>query len=75
MHAIMQSDGLDCAGKRVSSESENKAIGVDLIRDKKEEIYWNKVPEKVRKQAIQKAMQEVRETGDEPEPAKRQRLS
>jgi hypothetical protein len=29
---------------------------MEIVRGKREELYWDKVPEKVRKQAVQKAV-------------------
>ena len=31
------------------------AITVEIVRGKKEELYWEKVPEKIRRQAVQAA--------------------
>ena len=55
---ICQVNGLDNAGVSLSSRTSNN-IEVELIQGIKEEVYWNKVPEKVRKQALSKAYPEV----------------
>lgn len=45
--------GLDDIG--AISDTEN-AIAMEFVQGKREEFYWDKVPEKVRKQAVQKAV-------------------
>ncbi|KAG0703841.1 hypothetical protein DFH29DRAFT_771158, partial [Suillus ampliporus] len=50
--AIVQSHGLDDIGK--SPGASEKAITAEIIEGKKEEVYWEKVPEKVRRQAVEK---------------------
>ena len=32
---------------------------IEIVQGKKEELYWEKVPEKVRRQAVQKAINEL----------------
>jgi hypothetical protein len=45
-----------------------KAITTEIIEGKKEEVYWEKVPEKVRRQAVDKAVRAL--SGDQlPVPA------
>jgi xRRM domain len=61
-HGIVQSDGLDEAGTHTSAD---KTVAVEMIIGKKEEIYWEKVPAKVREQAVQRAMVGEYETSDE----------
>ncbi|KAG1752410.1 uncharacterized protein EDB91DRAFT_1195246 [Suillus paluster] len=60
--AIMQSHGLDDMGKNPATSQ--KAIIMEIIAGKKEEVYWEKVPEKVRRQAVEKAVKGLR--GNEP---------
>jgi len=49
---ILQSDGLDAIGtKGVKSN----AISMELVQGRREELYWEKVPLKIRQQAIAKA--------------------
>lgn len=33
-----------------------KAIAVELVQGRREEVYWDRVPEKVRRQAVMKAL-------------------
>lgn len=53
-HPVVQSHGLDDIGK--TPEASQKAIATEIIEGKKEEVYWEKVPEKVRRQAVEKAV-------------------
>jgi hypothetical protein len=46
-----------------------KNIVVELVEGKKEEIYWEKVPDKVRRQAVQNVL---RFSGDGDVPAETQ---
>jgi hypothetical protein len=54
-HLHHQSHGLDEAGTR-SLDAKEGSITTELVLGKREELYWQKVPEKVRKQAVQKAL-------------------
>lgn len=54
----MQSHGLDEIGNNPGASE--KAITTDIIEGKKEEVYWEKVPEKVRRQAVEKAVRALR---------------
>ncbi|KIJ20484.1 hypothetical protein PAXINDRAFT_96673 [Paxillus involutus ATCC 200175] len=49
-----QFHGLDATGR--SPAGDDKPISVEIIQGKKEELYWEKVPEKVRRQAVDKAV-------------------
>lgn len=49
----MQSHGLDDAGTDLDADS--KPITVEIVQGRREQLYWEKVPEKVRRQAVQKA--------------------
>ena len=51
-HRVRQVDGLDKSGSPGASSG---AIEVELVQGKREEMYWEKVPEKVRRQALEKA--------------------
>lgn len=51
---MVQSRGLDDIGKTPGASQ--KAIAMEIIEGKKEEVYWEKVPEKVRRQAVEKAV-------------------
>lgn len=64
-NSIKQSSGLDAVGVSASSG----AITMELVQGVKEELYWNKVPEKVRNQAVQKALQ--REPQEASRPSKK----
>lgn len=58
---MVQSHGLDDIGKTPGVSQ--KAITTEIIEGKKEEVYWEKVPEKVRRQAVEKA---VKALGKQP---------
>ena len=53
-HLLAQSTGLDADG--VVPSVQTKPIVMELIEGKKEELYWEKVPEKARRQAVQDAL-------------------
>jgi len=53
-HLLAQSTGLDADGAVPSVQT--KHIFVELIEGKREELYWEKVPEKARRQAVQNAL-------------------
>lgn len=53
--SLAQSNGLDAVGAPPSGPT--KSIVVELVEGKKEELYWEKVPEKARHQAVQNALQ------------------
>ncbi|OBZ70321.1 hypothetical protein A0H81_09605 [Grifola frondosa] len=50
---VAQMQGLDSTG---SLSSSGKAISIEIVDGTREEIYWSKVPEKVRREAVQKAI-------------------
>jgi len=50
-----QTHGLDATGR--TPLQDDKPIAVERVRGKKEELYWEKVPEKVRRQAVDKVIQ------------------
>jgi hypothetical protein len=53
-HPLAQSTGLDADG--VVPLVPTKPIVMELVGGKKEELYWEKVPEKARRQAVQNAL-------------------
>ncbi|KZT29467.1 hypothetical protein NEOLEDRAFT_1175152 [Neolentinus lepideus HHB14362 ss-1] len=68
-HPTVQIDGLDGIGTQ-SSQTSNiaKTIGVELVTGTREEMYWGKVPEKVRREAaVASAAVETRDREDEEE--------
>jgi len=50
----VQERGLDDTG--TTQKSNGDTITMEIVQGKREELYWDKVPEKVRKQAVQKAV-------------------
>ncbi|KIJ69839.1 hypothetical protein HYDPIDRAFT_77174 [Hydnomerulius pinastri MD-312] len=58
-----QAHGLDGAGRIPTGG--DKEISMEVITGKKEELYWEKVPEKVRRQAVEKAVKAQRLFGSE----------
>ncbi|KAH9884926.1 hypothetical protein C8Q73DRAFT_718494 [Cubamyces lactineus] len=57
---IVQRQGLDDAGAPLPPDSNRegtiKAIEMEVVRGTREELYWSKVPEKVRREAVRKAI-------------------
>ncbi|KAI0072309.1 hypothetical protein K474DRAFT_1678742 [Panus rudis PR-1116 ss-1] len=51
-HPTIQTNGLDATG---APNGNSKPIVVERVEGTREGLYWGKVPEKVRKQAVQKA--------------------
>ncbi|KAG6882223.1 hypothetical protein C0993_011466 [Termitomyces sp. T159_Od127] len=56
------SAGLDDIGRPSESEPDGKSppVVVELVTGKREQLYWEKVPEKIRRQAVQKALGSAR---------------
>ena len=54
-NSLAQATGLDADGAAPSAST--KAIVLELIEGKREELYWEKVPEKVRQQAVQSTLE------------------
>ena len=53
----VQGRGLDDSGTPISSMNPGmKAIIIEVVEGKREEVYWQKVPDKVRRQAVEKAI-------------------
>ncbi|KAF4575385.1 hypothetical protein EYR40_004870 [Pleurotus pulmonarius] len=59
-HRTVQSYGLDEVGVQGDG---GKGIEVEVVRGKREAVYWEKVPEKVRRGAVVKAVGAVNEGG------------
>ncbi|VDC01339.1 unnamed protein product [Peniophora sp. CBMAI 1063] len=55
-HPTVQKDALDDQGVSASEHEQLKPLVVELLDGRQEEVYWGQVPEKVRKQAVAKAM-------------------
>lgn len=60
-HPTIQSNGLDGTGGTPGKGE--KAIDTEIMQGKKEELYWEKIPEKVRHQAVEKAIRAQRPDG------------
>ena len=56
---IAQSSGLDNRG---SESPEAKAIVPEIVLGKREEVYWDKIPEKIRRQAVEKTLKAMHGT-------------
>lgn len=63
-HTVTQSFALDGEGKQIAETnttgSATPIITPELVTGKREELYWQKVPEKVRRQAVEKALNVAR---------------
>lgn len=74
-NSLAQATGLDADGAAPSASA--KAIVLELVEGKKEELYWEKVPEKVRQQAVQSTLEHCGGVsalaGGLPPPSKRRR--
>ncbi|KAG8801732.1 hypothetical protein FRC17_006566 [Serendipita sp. 399] len=55
-HNLVQLDGSDAVGTTLSSgpEESNRHIVTELVEGRAEAIYWEKVPEKIKRAAISK---------------------
>ncbi|KAF8547011.1 hypothetical protein OG21DRAFT_1517701 [Imleria badia] len=58
-----QAHGLDATGR--APLADDKPIVSERVQGKKEELYWEKVPDKVRRQAVDKVVQAQRTRGAE----------
>ncbi|KAF9480711.1 hypothetical protein BDN70DRAFT_856432 [Pholiota conissans] len=66
-HPIVQTSGLDSVGiSQQSSPSGSSSITLELVSGKREEVYWEKVPEKICRQAVNKALKLMNDD-NEPE--------
>lgn len=61
---IVQADGLDAVGR--TPVQHDKPIAVEMVLGKKEALYWEKVPEKVRRQAVDKVVKASSESSTSP---------
>ncbi|KAJ6501899.1 hypothetical protein C8R45DRAFT_604505 [Mycena sanguinolenta] len=52
----VQASGLDDSGSRSDGKGSAKPVDAELVLGKREEVYWEKVPQKVCQQAVQKAL-------------------
>ncbi|KAG6836024.1 hypothetical protein H0H93_012169, partial [Arthromyces matolae] len=53
-HPTIHSRGLDEVGSPTDGKSQ--PVSMEIVTGKREELYWEKVPEKIRRQAVQKAL-------------------
>ncbi len=53
----MQRLGLDSAGTPAADGE--RPISAEVVDGEREELYWNKVPEKVRREAVRRAIAEL----------------
>ncbi|KAI0690860.1 hypothetical protein BC835DRAFT_1362779 [Cytidiella melzeri] len=51
---VVQANGLDDVGS--SQPGEGRAVTIEMVDGTREELYWLKVPEKLRRQAVEKAV-------------------
>ena len=58
-NSVIQTNGLDDTGSThpSSSSPHQKPISMEIVCGMREELYWNKVPEKIRYSAVEKALQ------------------
>ncbi|KAJ2930066.1 hypothetical protein H1R20_g7030, partial [Candolleomyces eurysporus] len=56
-HQTVQANGLDDTGTSHSPDSSPKPISIEVVPGTREEVYWQKVPEKIRRSAVEKAVQ------------------
>lgn len=47
---------MDDSGNTFPANKSASVITMEIVQGKREELYWDKVPEKVRRQAVQKAV-------------------
>ncbi|KAJ7772916.1 hypothetical protein DFH07DRAFT_733392 [Mycena maculata] len=52
----VHANGLDDSGRPLNEEGAERAVDAELVVGKREEVYWEKVPEKVCLQAVQRAL-------------------
>lgn len=52
-HCVAQLSGLDSSG---SESSDVRPIMAEIVLGKREEVYWDKIPEKLRRQAVEKTL-------------------
>lgn len=56
--SVIQISGLDASGSSSSykNDSQSKPIMAENVLGKREEVYWEKVPQKIKRQAVEKAL-------------------
>ncbi|KAI0677726.1 hypothetical protein C8Q78DRAFT_962759 [Trametes maxima] len=60
---VVQRQGLDNAGEADGGEGARKGIEMELVGGTREELYWSKVPERVRREAVRKAIARAADGG------------
>ncbi|ETW83557.1 hypothetical protein HETIRDRAFT_311772 [Heterobasidion irregulare TC 32-1] len=63
LNLTVQANGLDSSGAPAALNTSQKPLEFELVQGRREEVYWERVPEKVRRQAVQRA----REVGQQRE--------
>ncbi|KAJ2917616.1 hypothetical protein MD484_g2792, partial [Candolleomyces efflorescens] len=66
-HQTVQTTGLDDTGTSDTAEPTAKPISIEVVLGTREGVYWQKVPEKIRRSAVEKAVQ-LQGGGDSTEP-------
>lgn len=67
----MQRQGLDSTGAEGDAEGGGtKPISMEVVEGAREELYWSKVPEKIRREAVRKAIAQASSTGGKDGDAK-----
>jgi hypothetical protein len=61
-HDIAQSSGLDSSGSE-SSKAED-IIVPEIVLGKREEVYWERIPEKLRRRAVEKSLKAIHGPSD-----------
>lgn len=68
---LVQRQGLDSTGTEGDAEGgEIKPISMEVVEGAREELYWSKVPEKIRREAVRKAIAQASSVGGEDGGAK-----
>lgn len=60
MNRVCQPQGLADSG--TPTDVQQNAISMELVLGKREELYWEKVPEKVRREAVRRAVDLIQGT-------------
>lgn len=55
LRSTVQANGLDSSGAPAAPHSSQKPLELELVQGRREEVYWERVPEKVRRQAVRRA--------------------
>ncbi|KAL1946666.1 hypothetical protein VTO73DRAFT_14770 [Trametes versicolor] len=68
---LVQRQGLDSTGAEGDDEGGGiKPISMEVVEGAREELYWSKVPEKIRREAVRKAIAQASSAGGEDGGAK-----